>query len=95
MVEFQNNPERSAVTGNTESDIYMTTYNGENKNFPSNTCKVVFSSEQMYKEGVNLMLLAHRRDWHIGTYEVDCEIDGKEIKLSKARGMFEHIWSRI
>lgn len=95
MVEFKLNEEKSAATGNTESDVYMTTLEGEKKAFPDNSCKMIFSSDKMYKEGVNLVLIAHRRDWHIGTYEIDCNIDGKIIKQSKVRGMFEHIWSRI
>ena len=78
-VEMKVNEERSAATGNTETDVHFSTVEGDNKRFPENSCKVVFKSDKMYWEGVNLVLIAHRRDLHMGTYDIDCTIDGKVI----------------
>ena len=94
IFEFKVNPERPNATSEEELDIYMSTYEGERQVFPSNKCKVVFTPEKTFTEGLNLALIAHRRYWKIGTYDINCRIDGKEIVLPKARGFFEHIWSR-
>ena len=94
-MEHKVNDERSAASGNQEQDVHFSTLEGEEKRFPENSCKVVFKSDKVYKEGVNLVLLAHRRDLHMGTYDIDCIIEGKTIKQSNVRGMYEHIWSRI
>ena len=47
-----------------------------------------------HKTGVNLVLIAHRRDLYHGSYDVNCVIDGKVIQESGVRGFFELVWSR-
>jgi len=94
-IEFKKNEERSAANGNTESDVHFSVVESDKHSFPQNKCTVVFKSEKEYKEGINAVIIAHRRYLHMGTYDVDCSIEGKTIKQTDVRGMFEHIWSRI
>ena len=64
---------KPSADGAADNAIHMSTYQGEKK-FSSNYCNVVFTSEKQFTEGVNLVLIAQRRYWHLGTYEIECSI---------------------
>lgn len=73
----------------------MKTVSGDTKAFPDNGCEINFKSELLQKEGLNLIFIAHRRDFEFGTFDVKCSAGGKKIEQFGVKGMFEHIWSRI
>ena len=63
--------------------------------FPDNKCELRFRPDLNLTEGVNLLMIAHRRYLEIGTYDIDCKIGDKVIEMNNVTGMFEHVWSRI
>lgn len=52
----------------------------ESKVYGDNHCELVISTDQKFSEGVNLLFLQHRRDYFIGSYDIDCKIGDKVIK---------------
>jgi len=87
--------ERIEADGKKAFKVAISTRSGDSMHFPENTCKLSFESSLYLKEGINLVLLAHRRDFFYGTYSVDCTVQGgKVIQESAVKGFFEHVWSR-
>jgi len=52
------------------------TIEAEERVYQERACSVTFTSDSLFKEGVNLILLAQKRDMWLGTYDIDCTIDG-------------------
>ena len=77
-LSFKNLPEKSDMWGNAWEVTIETT--SESKVFPDNHCKVVFNSDQKFKDGLNFVVVAHVRNWELGTFEVDCQIEGRQVK---------------
>ena len=77
------------------ADVSMKTIEGANKVFPDNKCEVSFSPDVQINEGVNLVLLAYKRAFQYGKYDIDCTVGEQRIQQKGVPGMFEHIWSRI
>ena len=69
-MSFEHLPEKSDMWGQAWTVTIETT--SEQKVFPDNHCKLVFHSDKKFKDGVNLVLVTHMRNWEIGTFDVDC-----------------------
>ena len=95
LIEFKADPNRPGGTDQEYLDVHMQSLTGDKAIFPSNRCEMTFTPEKNFTDGVNLILVAFRRYWKLGHYDINCTIDGKEINVPKARGMFEHVWSSV
>ena len=66
----------------------------DNRRFENNSCNMIFSPAYKGNEGINLFLVAFVRDMAYGSATGTCVIDGEEIAIEGAYGMFETVWSR-
>lgn len=66
----------------------------EDKMFPDNSCELSFKPDKAFSEGFNLVFLAHKREYELGLFDVNCRIGNKWIEAKNARGFFELVWSR-
>ena len=66
----------------------------ENKRFENNSCNLIFSPAYKGNEGINLFLIAFMREMAYGYATGTCVIEGEEIAIEGAYGLFETVWSR-
>ena len=66
----------------------------ETRRFENNSCNLIFSPAHKTNEGVNLFLLALMRDMAYGSATGTCVIEGEEIAIEGAYGLFETLWTR-
>lgn len=66
----------------------------EGKVFPDNSCELTFRQDAAFADGLNLVILAHRREYQLGKYDVKCRVGNKWVEAKNARGFFELVWSR-
>ena len=67
----------------------------EGRHFETNSCKLSYKAEYKEDEGVNLAVLAHRRNVTYGYFTGFCEVDGEEVQIQKAWGFFELVYTRL
>ena len=67
----------------------------EGKHFESNSCKLSYTASYEQAEGVDLVLLTHRRDVTYGYFHGFCEVEGVEVQINKAWGFFELVYTRL
>ena len=67
----------------------------EGRHFEANGCNLKYTAAYNNKEGVNLILLAHKRDVTYGYFDGICEVEGKEVKIERAWGFFELVFTRL
>lgn len=94
LIEVKLDEERTARIGERAITATFKTIDDERKIFSERKCQVNFKSDALFQEGINLVLIAQKRDYWLGTYDVTCTIDGELIKETGVRGFFEHVWSR-
>ena len=78
---------------NLMNPIRANTIKGE-KRFTNNSCSLIYSAKHRDHDGVNLFLLAFVRDVTYGYANGNCIIDGEEVLVENAMGLFETVYSR-
>ena len=74
--------------------MHLSTISEDKRVFPQRSCSLTFHSDMKTFEGINLLFFAHRRDFELGTFDIDCTIDGTQVKAEKVRGFHELVWAR-
>ena len=67
----------------------------EGRHFEKNGCKLSYQAKYKEDEGVNLAVLAHRRNVTYGYFIGFCEVDGMEVQIHNAWGFFELVYTRL
>ena len=78
-MDVQEDQKRSEATGSRQITVNFKTIADETAVFPERVCEGTFTSDALRQEGINLVLLAQKRDYWLGKFDLNCTIDGQKI----------------